>query len=99
MRRVVLFCGILILCGTWCAAQTVQRCQAAPPMPKHPKPGVVGLSLTRDGKTLIAAGGDGIIRVWDVASGQLQRTITGHTNAVYQARLSPNEKLIGSSSR
>jgi WD40 repeat protein len=102
MRRVVFLfvvCGILILCGTWCAAQTVGRCQPSPPLPKNPKPGVIGLSLTRDGKTLVAAGGDGIIRVWDVATGQLQRTLTGHTNAVYKANLSPNEKLIASSSR
>lgn len=102
MRRVIflfVFCGSLMLCGTWCTAQTVQRCRPSPPLPKNPKPGVVGLSITRDGKTLIAAGGDGIIRVWDVATGQLQRTLTGHTNAIYKANLSPNEKLIGSSSR
>ena len=68
-------------------------------MPKNPKPGVVGLSLSRDGKTLLTAGGDGIIRVWDFASGQLQRTLTGHTNSVYIAEFSPNEKLIASSSR
>ena len=68
-------------------------------MPKNPKPGVVGLSLSRDGKTLLTAGGDGIIRVWDLASGQLQRTLTGHTNSVYIAGFSPNEKLVASSSR
>lgn len=68
-------------------------------MPKNPKPGVIGLSLSRDGKTLVTAGGDGIIRIWDVASGQVQRTLTGHTNVIYKAELSPNEKLIASSSR
>jgi len=68
-------------------------------MPKNPKPSVVGLSLSHDGKTLLAAGGDGIIRVWDFASGQLQRTLTGHINSIYIAAFSPNEKLIASSSR
>jgi len=80
-------------------AQTVSRCQPSPPMQKNPKPGVIGLSLSRDGKTLLAAGSDGIIRVWDLASGQVQRTLTGHTNAIYIAEFSPNEKLIASSSR
>ena len=100
LKRVLLVVAFLVIgiVGN-IGAQTPQRCQAPPPMPKNPKPGVVGLSLTRDGKTLIAAGGDGIIRVWDVASGQLQRTLTGHTNVVYKADLSPNEKLIASSSR
>src|ERR1043165_7667030 len=92
--------AVLLLLGfSSCKAQTVSRCRPSPPMPKNPKPGVIGLSLSRDGKTLVTAGGDGIIRVWDVASGQLQRTFTGHTNAVYKANLSPNEKLIASSSR
>lgn len=68
-------------------------------MPKNPKPGVIGLTLSRDGKTLLAAGSDGVIRVWDLASGQVQRTLTGHTNSTYMAQFSPNEKLIASSSR
>jgi WD40 repeat protein len=68
-------------------------------MPKNPKPGVIGLSLSGDGKTLVSSGTDGVIRVWDVASGQVRRTLTGHTNAIYKAEFSPNEKLIASSSR
>lgn len=68
-------------------------------MPQNPKPGVIGLSLSRDGKTLLAAGTDGIIRVWDLASGEVKRTLTGHTNSIYKAEFSPNEKLIASSSR
>jgi WD40 repeat protein len=92
--------GVLLLFSfTSCQAQTVSRCRPSPPMSKNPKPGVIGLSLRRDGKTLVTAGTDGVIRVWDVATGQMQRTLTGHTNAVYKAEFSPNEKLIASSSR
>ncbi|HUS00015.1 MAG TPA: WD40 repeat domain-containing protein [Pyrinomonadaceae bacterium] len=68
-------------------------------MPKDPKPGVIGLDISRDGKTLVAAGTDGIIRIWDVESGKVSKTITGHTNSVYVAVLSPDEKRIASSSR
>ncbi|HEX5888537.1 MAG TPA: hypothetical protein VFY61_07525, partial [Pyrinomonadaceae bacterium] len=90
---------VLLFVVTSSAAQTVSRCHPSPPMPQNPKPGVIGLSLSRDGKTLLAAGSDGIIRVWDLASGEVKRTLTGHTNSIYKAEFSPNEKLIASSSR
>ncbi len=90
---------LLLLGFTSCQAQTVSRCRPSQPLPNNPKPGVVGLSLSRDGKTLVAAGTDGVIRVWDVASGQMRRTLNGHTNSVYKAEFSPNDKLIASSSR
>lgn len=90
---------LLLLSLTACQAQTVQRCRPSQPMPENPKPGVIGLSLSRDGKTLVTAGTDGVVRVWDIASGQVMRTLNGHTNAIYKAELSPDEKLIASSSR
>lgn len=100
MFRIALLSGcIALFCVTSSAAQTVSRCTPSPPLPQNPKPGVIGLSLSRDGKTLLTGGGDGIIRVWDLASGEVKRTLTGHTNAVYKAQFSPNEKLIASSSR
>lgn len=68
-------------------------------MPQNPKPGVNGLVFSKDGKTLVVASGDGKIRLLDAASGTVQRTLTGHTNAIYLAVFSPDEKLLASSSR
>jgi len=68
-------------------------------MSANPKPSVAGLSLSRDGNTLVVAGGDAKIRLIDVASGEVRRILTGHTNAIYRAVFSPDEKLLGSSSR
>jgi WD40 repeat protein len=68
-------------------------------MPPNVKPGVGGLSLSRDGKTLVVAGGDGKIRFVDMNTGEVQRTLAGHTNAIYRAVFSPDEKLLASSSR
>lgn len=68
-------------------------------MPPNVKPGVAGLSLSRDGKTLVVAAGDAKIRFVDMATGEVRRTLTGHTNAVYRAVFSPDEKLLASSSR
>ncbi len=68
-------------------------------MPPNVKPGVGGLSLSRDGKTLVVAGGDAKIRFVDIANGAVQRTLTGHTNMIYRAIFSEDEKLLASSSR
>lgn len=68
-------------------------------MSPNAKPGIGDLNLTRNGKTLVVAAGDGKIRFIDMATGDVQRTLVGHTNMVYRTTFSPDEKLIGSSSR
>jgi len=82
-----------------CRAQTLSSCRPAPPMPPNAKPGVGGLSLTHDGKTLIVAGGDGRIRFLDMATGKVERILTAHSNVIYRAIFSPDEKFLASSSR
>lgn len=80
-------------------AQTLSGCRPSPPMPANPKPGVGGLSLSRDGRTLVAAGDDSKIRFIDFATGNVQRILSGHANVVYRAVFSSDEKLLASSSR
>ena len=90
----------LMLGFTSCRAQeAVSRCQPERDLPKNPKPGIVGLNLSRDGKTLITAGADGNIRIWNITTGQVERTLRGHTNSLYKADFSPDEKFLASSSR
>src|SRR2546422_5494163 len=87
---------LTLACGQ---AQTLSNCRPAPPLPPNAKPGVGGLSLTQDGRTLVVAGGDARIRFLDLATGDVQRTLTGHTNAIYRGVFNPDEKLLASSSR
>jgi WD40 repeat protein len=82
-----------------CPAQAVSRCTPSRPMNANQRHGIVGLSFTRDGRTLVSAGADGKIKFWDVATGHVSRTLSGHTNAIYKAVFSPDEKLLASSSR
>lgn len=48
---------------------------------------VLEVSFTADQKHLLAAGGDQAIRMWDLASGRVRHTLTGHTGKVSCPRL------------
>ena len=60
---------------------------------------VHAVALTADGATLVSAGDDRTIRVWDVSSGQTLRTLIGHEKQIPAIALSPDGRLIASSSR
>jgi len=68
-------------------------------MVPNAKPGIAGLNLSRDGKTLIVGAGDGKLRLVDMDTGEVTRTFTGHSNVVYLGTFNPDEKLLASSSR
>src|ERR1700674_598900 len=85
---------ILLLSLTSCQGQTLSNCRPAPPMPPNVKPGVNGLSLSRDGKRLVVAGGDAKIRFIDMTTGEVRRILTGHANAIYRADFSSDERLL-----
>jgi WD40 repeat protein len=99
LHRIIQLAAIIILCSCAIGAQTQSGCEPSPAMSPTAKPGVGGLTLSRDGKTLLVATGDGKIRFVDLNTGEVKRTLTGHTNMVYVATFSPDEKLLASSSR
>ena len=68
-------------------------------MRPNAKPGIGGLTLSRDGKTIVVAPGDGKIRFVDLNTATVKQILVGHTNMVYIANFSSNEKLLASSSR
>lgn len=63
---------------------------------------VRALAFSRDGRWLAAAGGRpgerGEIRVWDVETRTLARTIEGHTDCVYAVAFSADGKSVASAS-
>ncbi|MGK7889533.1 MAG: protein kinase [Leptolyngbyaceae cyanobacterium] len=54
------------------------------------------LALTLDGQTLVSAGNDRIIRVWDMATGEEQQQLVGHPDLIHAVALSPNGQLVAS---
>ena len=41
---------------------------------------VVRMGFTRDGRTLVTSGADGMLIVWDVRDGEVRETLSGHAN-------------------
>jgi WD40 repeat protein len=52
-----------------------------------------------DGTEIASGGGDGAVRVWQVATGKDLDTFTGHTDLVYAVAWSPDGTKIVSGSR
>ncbi|KAH0559160.1 hypothetical protein GP486_004305 [Trichoglossum hirsutum] len=63
-------------------------------LPAHSDP-VGGVDFVRDGTLVVSCAGDGLIRIWDTATGQCLRTLVHEDNApVVSARFSPNGKYV-----
>ncbi|MEM7064696.1 MAG: BTAD domain-containing putative transcriptional regulator [Cyanobacteria bacterium P01_B01_bin.77] len=59
---------------------------------------IMALDFIHDGKRLVSEGNPGEINVWDVATGQLVKTLKGHTGIVWTMDTSPNDDFLVSAS-
>ena len=51
---------------------------------------VFSVAITSDGSRAVSGGDDGVVRVWDLAAGQEQATLTGHTRPVWSVAITPD---------
>jgi WD40 repeat protein len=51
-------------------------------------------ALSPDGRTFLTGSSDGIIRMWDVSSGEIRRQFVGHTDKVTRLAYSPDGSRI-----
>jgi WD40 repeat protein len=60
---------------------------------EHTKP-VLGVAISPDGKIVVSGSADNTIKVWDLASGRLLRTIEPHSSWIFSVAISPDGKNI-----
>jgi WD40 repeat protein len=58
--------------------------------------GVIGLAFSPDGTRIASSSLDGLVKVWEVSTGQVLYTITGHHSEVSRVRFSPDGRWLAS---
>jgi TolA-binding protein len=56
------------------------------------------VAFSRDGKTVVSAGGDKTVKLWDLAAAKERHTFRGHTDAVTVVAVSPDGNVLASAS-
>lgn len=64
---------------------------------RHPQ-WVQSVTFTPDGKSLVSAGGEGIVRFWDAATGKELGRLEGHTRGVFGVAFDSSGKDLASAS-
>src|SRR5215471_17229623 len=78
-------------CGTASVAETPRRSLAAGAC-------AYSVAISPDGKTVAVGLQDSTVKLWNMATGEAQATLKGHTDAVWTVAFSPSGKVLASGS-
>ncbi|MFF3820593.1 WD40 repeat domain-containing protein [Streptomyces bluensis] len=56
------------------------------------------MAISPDGRTLATSSDDDTVRLWDVATGEVRPTFTGHTGPVYAVAFGPDGRTLATGS-
>ncbi|MBX7222514.1 MAG: caspase family protein [Blastocatellia bacterium] len=59
----------------------------------HTQP-IKAVTVAPDGKTLLSAGADKMLRLWNVTTGNQEQTFAGHASPVHLANISPDGRFL-----
>jgi WD40 repeat protein len=54
------------------------------------------VAYSPDGKSLASGGGDGVVRLWDVATGKMLHEFRGHRGLIWCIAFSPDGRTVAS---
>lgn len=66
--------------------------------PEQVDAGVTSVAISPDGRLVAAGSLDTVVRIWDVATGQLIERLNGHRDSVYSVAFTPDGKGLVSGS-
>ncbi|OUL36640.1 hypothetical protein BV372_06670 [Nostoc sp. T09] len=73
--------------------------QTSPSLPdvRHSK-SVMTVAISSDGQTLASGRADSTIKIWNLQTGELKNTLTGHQDVIFAVAISPDGKALASGS-
>ncbi|MBE9118314.1 hypothetical protein IQ249_20690 [Lusitaniella coriacea LEGE 07157] len=73
-------------------------CNFSPLLTIEGHPTVSAIALSSDGKTLVSGGRDKAIKIWDLTTGELKRTLQSDSGVINSLAIAPDGKTVVSSS-